>query len=220
MADLQIAPDEIIGVDGGSIDNTVRIFTTFGIRVLKAQRSSRAIQMNMGAKEAKSDILVFLHADTLVSKDLVPLVVKHLADPEVCLGGFISVMKGNRKRKIISVLNYFKTYFLPLFFNPKRLFFNGFRILFGDQVMFCRKKDFDHIGRFDESYPILEDAELCIRMNKLGRIVQFPEKVYSSDRRVANQSALRAILIYFIIAIAWTLRIPVEKLEKLYRNIR
>ncbi len=36
--------------------------------------------------------------------------------------------------------------------------------------MFCRKSDFLHVGGFDECLPIMEDADLCIRMHEAGPV--------------------------------------------------
>ena len=59
-------PDvELIVVDGGSDDRTVSIAQQFTPYVFASQ-GSRAQQMNAGARHATGDILLFLHADTLL----------------------------------------------------------------------------------------------------------------------------------------------------------
>ena len=62
---------EILIVDGGSQDNTLKIADSAGISVLVSEKAGRSIQMNLGAKTATGDLLCFLHADTLVPDDLV-----------------------------------------------------------------------------------------------------------------------------------------------------
>src|SRR5262249_58102644 len=57
--------DELIVVDGGSTDQTVAIAQQFTSQVLHSRRG-RAVQMNWGARHAHGDILLFLHADTLL----------------------------------------------------------------------------------------------------------------------------------------------------------
>ena len=40
---------------------------------------------------------------------------------------------------------------------------SGGLALFGDQNLFCRASDFRRAGGYDESLPIMEDVQLCIR---------------------------------------------------------
>lgn len=217
---LDPAAYEILAVDGGSTDNSCSLLKNYGINTYFSNQSSRAIQMNIGAAKATGDLLVFLHADTRVPANLISLVAGYMENEGLVLGGFVSMMSGAKNWPGISRMNYIKTWLWSFFLKPGRFFFHGLRILFGDQVMFCRKCDFDLIHGFNENYKILEDAELCVRINRLGRIRQFPEKVYSSDRRVERQGFLKAMWVYLFITFLWTIGFSSEKLAKYYKNIR
>ncbi len=59
---------EIIIADGGSTDDTITIARTEGVKVIVSPKKGRAAQMNYGAQNATSEILYFLHADTLPPK--------------------------------------------------------------------------------------------------------------------------------------------------------
>jgi glycosyltransferase involved in cell wall biosynthesis len=61
---------EIIVVDGGSTDKTREIAEQLGAKVIISPSKGRAFQMNLGAKIAKGDILLFLHGDTLLPHEL------------------------------------------------------------------------------------------------------------------------------------------------------
>ena len=216
---LNPKPKEILLVDGGSQDKTIEIAKKAGITILISQQAGRSFQMNLGADVATGKILCFLHADTLVPDDLVTVIEKTLANPSVACGGFISLMTGTlNTRWSFSLNNYLKTYYAPLLFRP-HLFFRGLRVLFGDQVMFCRREDFDNCGGFDSHLPILEDANLCLKLFQYGRIYQVNRIVQSSDRRVAKLGFFKAHALYFYIGFLWGFGVSATYLKKFYPDI-
>jgi len=211
---------EVLVVDGGSEDETVTIAQAAGAQVIISGQRGRSAQMNQGAEASTGEILCFLHADTSVPDDLVAIIEQTLADKMIACGGFISLMVGSvTTRWGVSLHNYLKTYYAPLIFRPY-LFFKGLRLLFGDQVMFCRRRDFWHVGGFDSAIPILEEADLCLKLVQLGRIRQVNRIVQSSDRRVARWGSLKATAIYLYIGFLWGLGVPATYLKQFYEDIR
>ena len=212
---------EIIVVDGGSTDDTVAISRHHGVRTVMAQQRGRAAQMNYGAEQATGEVLCFLHGDTRVPDDLVTVIDKTLSDLEIACGGFISVMGGAQTTRWgVTLHNSIKTHYAPLLFRPYRYFRHGLRVLFGDQVMFCRRTDFWDCGGFDATLPIMEDADLCLRLSQLGRIHQVNRLVQSSDRRVAQWGAWKASAIYAMIGFGWAVGIPATRLKRFYDDVR
>jgi rSAM/selenodomain-associated transferase 2 len=217
---LAPAAQEIIVVDGGSRDETLEIVKEFGINPIICDRAGRASQMNCGAEMARGEILCFLHADTLIPDDAIAVIQATLSESNVACGGFISLMEGvQTTRWGFSLHNYLKTYYTPLLFRP-HLFFRGMRILFGDQVMFCRRRDFWDCGGFNAEMPILEDADLCLKLFRKGKIRQVNRVVQSSDRRVAKLGAIKANAIYFYIGYLWGIGVSATYLKKFYDDIR
>lgn len=219
---------EVLIVDGGSEDETValakRICEMFPnsteVRVITSKERGRSVQMNQGAEAATGEILCFLHADTFVPDDLVAVIDRTLADKTVAGGGFISLMAGSTTTRWgVSLHNYLKTYYAPLIFRP-HLFFKGLRLLFGDQVMFCRRADFWKVGGFDSALPIMEEGDLCLKLVRLGRIRLVNRIVQSSDRRVARWGSLKATAIYLYIGFLWGLGVPATYLQQFYDDIR
>jgi rSAM/selenodomain-associated transferase 2 len=211
---------EILVVDGGSRDDTVAIAKTAASLVITSEQAGRSIQMNRGAEAATGEILCFLHADTLVPDDLVTVIARTLV-PAIACGGFISLMTGTETTRWgVSLHNYLKTYYAPLLFRPYLFWFKGLRLLFGDQVMFCRRGDFWACGGFDPALPIMEEADLCLKLLPYGRIRQVNRVVQSSDRRVAKWGALKATAIYLYVGFLWGMGASATTLKRFYEDIR
>ncbi|HBW56506.1 MAG TPA: glycosyltransferase, partial [Oscillatoriales bacterium UBA8482] len=78
---------EIIIVDGGSQDNTVKIAENLAVKVIVTNRG-RALQMNAGAKIATGEILLFLHGDTQLPIGFETEVRKTLLNYNIIAGAF------------------------------------------------------------------------------------------------------------------------------------
>ena len=211
---------EVLVVDGGSQDATLTIARRFNCTILSSPVKGRAYQMDFAARQAEGKFLCFLHADTFLHQDTLRLIQLTLADQKVVLGAFRSVMCGQKARRLISFHNYIKSYYAPFLYNPYKTISKGLRLFFGDQVMFCRASDYIEAGGFDLNEEVMEEAAFCLRMNKLGRLIQLKEKVYSSDRRVVEWGVAKAHITYILICSAWGFGVSTKKLAKLYPDIR
>ena len=60
---------ETIIVDCGSEDKTIDIANIYGAKVYKVKERNRGLQLNIGAKNAKGEWLIFLHGDTRLTYD-------------------------------------------------------------------------------------------------------------------------------------------------------
>ena len=85
---------EVLVVDGGSGDGTVQLAEAGGARIIQSPKRQRAFQMNLGAQEARSDIYLFLHADTLIGPHALQQIEKTLDQPDVVGGGFARRFQG------------------------------------------------------------------------------------------------------------------------------
>ena len=202
---LRPQPDEVILVDGGSTDDTVKLAEAAGFKVLHQDPKGRARQINRGVDGAANEIVCILHADTLLPEDACAVIARTMEDKKTVLAGFTAVLEGqHRTRWMTTFHNWIKTWYAPLFFRP-HLFFRGCRLLFGDHAMFFRKADFEAVGGCDPEMMVMEEADLCVKMTKLGRIRLVDRIVRTDDRRVAAWGGFKANMVYFKVGASWGL---------------
>lgn len=214
---LDPRPVEIIAVDGGSSDATCTMVRGAGWTLLSTLKG-RAVQINAGVAAARTPYVCVLHADTIPPSDMVQVIEDTLRDESVALAGFTPLITGEKTRWGTSLHNWLKTWYAPLVTRP-HLFFRGVRLLFGDHAMFFRRNQYLAIGGCDPGTPVMEEADLCIKFARLGRIKLVPRIVRTSDRRIAEWGALKANWIYFKIGVLWAFGAR-ERLARDYPDIR
>jgi len=187
LAALQPLRDraEIIVADGGSSDNTVTLAEKWADRVVRSPKG-RARQMNLGAKLATGDVLIFLHADTFLPPDALDRIERQL-ETSGDWGRFDIQLSGNHFMfKIIAQLMNWRS----------RL--TG--IATGDQVLFVSKKAFVSAGGFPD-IALMEDIALSKALKKISPPVCLKTKVVSSSRKWQQDGIIRTILLM------WSLRL-------------
>jgi rSAM/selenodomain-associated transferase 2/rSAM/selenodomain-associated transferase 1 len=197
------SPDaEVIVVDGGSGDSTVKRAERAGAAVLRGPRG-RALQQNAGAAAASGSVLLFLHADTLLPKDYVTQVFETLMDRRVALGAFR--FRTDLDRPLMRGIE-FTTHIRSRYL----------RLPYGDQALFLRKSHFQAAGGFPEM-PIAEDLVFVRLVSKLGRVGIAPADAITSARRWKEVGLLRTTLINQVILAGFALGISPKTLARLYR---
>ena len=218
LGSLDPPPAEIIAVDGGSGDASRDIVRLAGWTLIETERG-RAIQINAGVAAAEGPFVCVLHADSIPPGDMVAVICKTLEDQRTALAGFTPLICGpGRVRWGTSFHNWIKTWYAPLLMRP-HLFMRGVRLLFGDHAMFFRRADFLAVGGCDPGTPVMEEADLCIRMARRGRVRLIPRIVRTSDRRIAEWGALRANWIYLKVGMMWAFGAR-KRLARHYPDVR
>ena len=191
-----------------------------GVQVLRSEQPGRGVQMNLGARAATGDLLCFLHADTKLPVDGIGMIRRTLTNPSIAAVGFISLMDGaGGIRWGISLMNYLKTYLAPLLFRPL-LFWKGLRLLFGDQVMACRRHDFWQCGGFDADLQIMEDGDFCLRLVRKGKDRADPSPGSLLRPACGSWGAWKAAMIYLGIGLLWGMGVSPLHLRRFYEDIR
>ena len=219
LAALDPPPAEVIVVDAGSTDDSREIASAAGLRVVDHPVRGRASQINAGVEAAAAPLIWVLHADTLPPDDAVAVIEAVMADSKTALAGFTAVLGGSQTvRWGTTFHNFIKTWYVPLLFRP-HLFLRGGRLLFGDHAMFFRRADFLAIGGCDPALTVLEEADLCIKLTRLGRVRLINRIVITSDRRVAAWGGLKANLIYLLVGFRWGFGLR-QRIERFYPDVR
>jgi rSAM/selenodomain-associated transferase 2 len=194
---------EILVVDGGSSDDTAEIARKRGASVLSCA-SSKAGQMNAGAEVARGDVLLFLHADTLLPKNFENKVLSAVGRKGFGAGAFsLGIDSENRGIRFIERMANRRARLL--------------KMPYGDQALFVSRDLFNQIGGFAD-YPIMEDFDLVRRLKKKGHITILPDPVKTSPRRWQNIGVLKTWLLNQIIIGAYFIGIPPRTLALWYRR--
>ncbi len=195
---------EVIVVDGGSLDTTIERARPYA-RILSSSRG-RARQLNAGAKAARGDVLLFLHADTRLPPDAFPLIREALADPN-CIGG--AFRHGlDRRGGLYRLISWMSN------LRAKRL-----GVIYGDQAPFVRRSVFEALGGFRE-LEILEDGDFTHRMRKQGRVILLNASVVTSARRWEALGLWRTIFWMWAIALGYLCGVRPAKLKALFPDVR
>jgi rSAM/selenodomain-associated transferase 2 len=190
---------EIIVVDGGSVDGTQCIADG----CLECTEG-RAAQQNMGASQARGELLLFLHADTLLPEGWDWIVRQSLANPAVTAGAFtFRIQEQMRGLRFIEAATNWRA--------------RIWKMPYGDQGLFMRRDVFEKAGAFPDM-PIMEDYALVRTLRRMGEIEIVPQAAHTSGRRWQQHGVLKVTLINKLMILGYHLGISPEKLANFYRK--
>ena len=169
---------ELIMVDAGSRDGSAEIARTLGATVLVSPVSQRAAQMNLGAQTASGDVLVFLHADTILPAD------------------WLASLRGELRRQSDALGGVFRRRFLrPSIFLRMTCWLADWRArqfgwFLGDQTIFVHRATFSALGGY-RLMTAFEDLDFPLRLKKSGPTILLPVIAQSSGRRFTAKGPVR-----------------------------
>lgn len=213
---------EIIVVDGGSNDGTKDIVLQFvsssnyqdsetsseltnqiAVRLLDSPKG-RAKQMNLGAENAKSEILYFLHADSFPPKNFDQYII-------------YEVLKGN-EAGCFRMQFESNHWWLKLASWLTQFSWRACRG--GDQSQFITKSLFEDIGGYDENYVIYEDNVLINELYARNQFVVINQQITTSARLYEKVGVWKLQYHYWTIYIKrWFGASPDEMLAYYKKNI-
>jgi rSAM/selenodomain-associated transferase 2 len=201
LAPLRRRGAEVIVVDGGSRDRTMELARPLADRVIAAPQG-RGAQMNAGAAIAKGEVLLFLHADTLLPPQADRLVLDGLRGSLWQWGRFDVQIEG-------------RSPLLPLvaaFMNWRSLITG---IATGDQAMFVSRAAFDLVGGFPD-IALMEDVAMSKRLKRVSRPLCLAARVTTAGRRFDERGVVRTVLLMWRLRLSYWLGAEPAALARRY----
>lgn len=195
---------ELIFVDGRSTDRSVEIAGHYGKTFLS--KKGRAAQMNYVAGVACGDILLFLHADSIISAATLKSIEKNLSG-----NGFIGGCLTQRIDK-----NGLSYRFIETFGNIRARLT---RVFYGDQGIFVRKDIFSKIGGFPE-VPIMEDIIFTKKLRRYGKTIILRDKILVSSRRWEARGIMNTLFLHSFLILLYWMKMPLDKISSYYEDLR
>lgn len=195
---------ELIFVDGGSDDDTVRRALDFGEVI--STKKNRSFQMNAGARLAKNDILLFLHADTCIPKQALRRVKTAVTEDGFIGGCFCQVI--DNPRLIFKWIAW-----------TGNLRAKMFKVFYGDQGIFVRRDIFEKLGGFPDT-ALAEDVFFTRKLRQEGKVGVLDDPIYCSARRWVDQGIGKTFLLNMKITAGLLKDKNIDLLSKEYKDIR
>ena len=166
---------EVIVVDGGSADDSPARAAPLADRVITAPRG-RGRQMNAGAEQATGDVMLFLHADTVL--------------PDFAIERIEAAVTGGALWGRFDVRIEGASVMLPIV----AALMNGRSrltgIATGDQAIFATREAFARVGGFPD-IPLMEDIAFSSAMRRMARWVTLAKMASRSSPKTLVESRAR-----------------------------
>jgi rSAM/selenodomain-associated transferase 2 len=189
---------EIIVVDGGSCDNSVELAHQYADSVIVSAKG-RALQMNAGAANASADVLLFLHADTILPENITGI----LGSSGGGWGWFDVRLSGRHFMfRIIERMMNLRSWLTS--------------VATGDQALFVSRALFNKAGGYPE-IALMEDVALSKILRTFARPVRLKQRVITSSRRWQQRGVFKTIILMWCLRLFYYLGVSPARLEKIYR---
>ncbi len=172
---------EVILVDDGSTDGTVKVAEEFGkgldLRIVKQKPKGPAAARNLGVEKARGEIVVFTDSDCVPDERWLEEMVKPFEDETV-----VGVQGTYRTLNRESLIARFEGYEIER--RHRRMERKKFTDFVATFSAAYRKEVFKKFGGFDESYPAAsgEDPDLSYRIAKAGGKMIFNPRAFVYHR--------------------------------------
>jgi len=194
---------EVLVVDGASSDRTREVAAAAGATVLQSP-PCRGAQLDLGARRASGEWLVFLHADTRLEEGW-----------SRALGGLPrDVVGGAFRFAVDSPQRGYRSIEAGVALRCRLL-----RLPYGDQGIFARREAYEAVGGFPH-LPLMEDVAFVRRLSRAGRLVFPPVRALTSCRRWERHGLVGTTVRNWGLLALFGLGWPPHRLARLYYGAR
>lgn len=194
---------EIIVVDGDSDGSTISVIEDKKVICLTSTKG-RGNQLCVGTTAATGDILLMLHADTLLPPDALSTLLTAINHGAVWGAFRLGIDATPLAYRLIerSVDLRCKLFALP----------------YGDQAIFVSRSALQEIGGIP-AIPLMEDVALARKLHKAGYAFSLlPDRVSTSARRWQRHGIINTTLHNWLFLFRYIIGIDPAKLAKQYRS--
>lgn len=189
---------EIIVADGGSA--VPPDVSKYGA-VLLTGRPGRGIQLAAGAKVAKSEWLLFLHADTVLGDGWAQAVQAHIADSRKAAVFRFRLDDDSVKARILETLVRWRCLV--------------FAMPYGDQGLLISRNLYDETGGY-HPLPLMEDVDLVGRIGR-SRLTNLDVPAITSSERYVRDGYFARMLRNLTCLAMWSIGVSPERIKRFYR---
>ena len=178
LSDLSIINQEaeVIVVDSNSEDKTEEIAKIYSAKIYKSKIKSRGLQLNIGAKKAKGEWLIFIHADSRLDKNFSREIKRLLIGDKEFI--YFFKFKINDKKIVYRLLEILVNLRSCIFKEP-----------YGDQGLIIHRNAYFKNNGYSK-IPLMEDIDFIKRLNNKKRLRMLNVPIYTSSRKWKKNNIL------------------------------
>ncbi len=196
---------QLVIADGGSTDATLAVAEAAGADIVRAPRG-RGSQLAEGARAARGDWLLFIHADTVLDAGWEPKVDAFIRNRDTNRQSAAAVFRfrlddGGIKARLLERIVALRTWALAL---P-----------YGDQCLLISRDFHDRIGGF-RAIPIMEDVDIVRRIGR-GKLHVIPHDAITSAERYERSGYLRRMGRNMVCICLWFGGVSPERIARIYQ---
>ncbi len=190
----------IIIVDANSEDNTIQIAKKYKVKIIKST-ANRGKQLHLGALSSNTDWILFLHADTKLSKNSFEEIKNFIKIKPNKVGYF--KLKFNTQNSFAAILERI-VYFRNIIF----------KLPYGDQGLLISKSLYNKIGGF-KPLPIMEDVNIIKRIAAKNLILINSHVITDASKYIKNGWMKKSILNFICLSL-YFIGYDINKIHKIY----